>query len=71
MDAKWRRSDEWFEAKCKSKKYYHLDMQHKHNRTITKTEKSKAQIVYQLSVGDAIIGAHLTQIKQVEDDKYR
>jgi hypothetical protein len=28
-DAKWKRSDEWFEAKCKSKKYYHLDKQHK------------------------------------------
>jgi hypothetical protein len=26
MDAKWRRSDEWFETKCKSRKYHHLDM---------------------------------------------
>jgi ribonuclease HI len=34
-DAKWKRSDDWFDAKCESKKYYHLDKQHKPNRTIT------------------------------------
>jgi hypothetical protein len=50
-DAKWKRSDEWFEAKCKSKKYYHLDKQHKPNRTTTKTEKSTAQIFYQFESG--------------------
>jgi hypothetical protein len=68
-DAKWKRSDEWFEAKCKSKKYYHLDKQHKPNRTITKTEKSTVQIFYQLKVGHALIGPHLKRIKKVEDDK--
>jgi hypothetical protein len=68
-DAKWRRSDEWFEAKCMSKKYYHLDKQHKPNRTITKTEKSTAQIFYQLKVGHALIGPHLQRIKKAEDDK--
>jgi hypothetical protein len=54
-DAEWMRSDEWFDAKCKSKKYYHLDKQHKPNRTITKTEKSTAQIFYQVKVGHALI----------------
>jgi hypothetical protein len=68
-DAKWRRSDEWFEAKCKCKKHYHLDKQHKPNRTITKTEKSTAQIFYQLKVGHALIGPHLKRIKKAEDDK--
>jgi hypothetical protein len=68
-DAKRKRSDEWFEAKCKSKKYYHLDKQHKPNRTITKTEKSTAQIFCQLKVGHALIGPHLKRIKKAEDDK--
>jgi hypothetical protein len=67
-DAKWKRSDEWIEAKCKSKKYYHLDKQHKPTRTITKTEKSTAQMFYQLKVGHALIGPHLKRIK-AEDDK--
>jgi hypothetical protein len=55
--------------RCKSKKYYHLDKQHKPNRTITKTEKSTAQIFYQLKVGHALIGPHLKRIKKAEDDK--
>jgi hypothetical protein len=66
-DAKWKRSDGWFEAKCQSKKYYHLDKQHKPNRTITKTEKSTAQIFYQLKVGHALIGPRLQRIKKAED----
>jgi hypothetical protein len=68
-DAKRKRSDEWFEAKCKSKKYYLLDKQRKPNQTITKIEKSTAQIFYQLKVGHALIGPHLKRIKGAEDDK--
>jgi ribonuclease HI len=68
-DAKWKRSDDRFEAKCKSKRYYHLDKQHKPHRTITKTEKSTAQIFYQLKVGHALIGPHLKRIEKAEDDK--
>jgi hypothetical protein len=67
-DTKWKRSDEWFDAKCQSKKYYHLDKQHKPNRTITKIEKSTAQIFYQLKVGHAVIGPHLKRSKKAEDD---
>jgi hypothetical protein len=59
MNAKWKCSDEWFDAKSKSKKYYHLDKQPKPNRTITKIEKSMARILYQLKVGHALIGPHL------------
>jgi hypothetical protein len=69
MDIKWKRLDEWFEAKCKRKKYYYLDKQHKPNRTITKTEKSTAQIFYQLKVGRALISPHLKRIEKAEDNK--
>jgi hypothetical protein len=68
-DTKWRRSDERFEAKCENTKYYHLDKQYKPNWTITKIEKSTAQIFYQLKVGYALIGLHLKRIKNAQDDK--
>jgi hypothetical protein len=57
------------EVKCKSKIYYLLDKHHNPNRTITKTEKSTAQISYQVKVGHALIGPHLKRVKKAEDDK--
>jgi hypothetical protein len=68
-DAKWKRSGEWFAYKCRSKKYYRLDDQHKPNRVIAKTEKSTAQIYYQLKTGHALIGPYLKRIKKSDDDK--
>jgi hypothetical protein len=69
MDAKWKGSEELFEAKCKSKKYYHLDKQHKPNWIITSTKKLMAQTFYPLKVGHALIDPHLKRIKNAEDDK--
>jgi hypothetical protein len=42
-DAKWKCSKEWFFSMRRAKKYYHLDGQHKPNRTIAKTEKLMAR----------------------------
>jgi ribonuclease HI len=67
-DAKWKPSDEWFVRKCRSRKYYRLDDHHKPNRVISKTEKSTAQIYYQIKTGHALIGPHLKRIKKSEDD---
>jgi hypothetical protein len=67
-DAKWKRSGEWFSHKCRSKKYYRLNDQHKPNRVVAKTEKSTAQIYYQIKTGHALIGPHLKRIKKSDDD---
>jgi ribonuclease HI len=67
-DAKWKRSGEWFSHKCRSKKYYRLDDQHTPNRVVAKTDKSTAQIYYQITTGHALIGPHLKRIKKSDDD---
>jgi hypothetical protein len=54
--------------KCRSKKYYCLDDQHKPNRVVAKTEKSTAQIYYQIKTAHALIGPHLKRIKKSDDD---
>jgi hypothetical protein len=69
-DAKWKRSGEWFSHKCRRKKYCRLDDQHKPNRGVAKTEKSTAQIYYQIKTGHALIGPHLKRIKKSDDDMY-
>jgi hypothetical protein len=50
-DEEWKRSGEWFSHKYRGKKYYCLNDQHKSNRVIARTEKSTAQIYYQIKTG--------------------
>jgi hypothetical protein len=70
-DAKWKRSDEWFVHKCRSRKYYRLNDHYKPNRVIAKTEKSTAQIYYQIKTGHALIGPYLKRIKKSDNDTCR
>jgi hypothetical protein len=45
--------------KVPRKKYSRLDEMQKPNKVIARTEKSIAQIVYQMKTGHALIGPHL------------
>jgi ribonuclease HI len=67
-DTKWNRSSEWFSHKCRIKKYYRRDDQHKPKRVVAKTEKSTAQMYYQIQAGHALISPHLERIKKSDDD---
>jgi hypothetical protein len=67
-EAKWKRSNNWFELKCRGKKYYRMDKKHNPNQVISRTEKSTGQVYFQPKTGHALIGPYLKRIAQIDDN---
>jgi ribonuclease HI len=67
-EAKWKRSNDWIQLKCRGKKYYRMDEKHNPNKVISRTEKSTAQVYFQLKTGHALIGPYLKRIGRTDDD---
>jgi hypothetical protein len=67
-EAKWKRSNDWIQLKCRVKKYYRMDEKHNPNKVISRTEKSTAQVYFQLKTGHALIGPYLKRIGRTDDN---
>jgi hypothetical protein len=67
-EAKWKRSNDWIQLKCRGKKYYRMDEKHNQNKVISRTEKSTAQVYFQLKTDHALIGPYLKRIGRTDDD---
>jgi hypothetical protein len=57
-----------FNLNVEGKKYYHMDEKHNPNQVISRTEKSTAQVYFQLKTGHALIEPYLKRIERTHDD---
>jgi hypothetical protein len=58
-----------FQLKCRGKQnYYRTDKKHNPNKVIPRTEKSRAQVYFQLETGHDLIDQYLKRIEWTHDD---